>query len=144
MAVVTFLTGSILYLWLALIKDLAVYRDAKMKVPKWKQWLYEALSLGYSGSASQKKHLIVSQNLLSIIMIPLSIIVASILSWIFGMTLRPGWHSTIFGPYFVLGAVYSGCGVLIVAMWFYRKLYSLDYYFTDKHFIYIGYNIPLS
>jgi len=139
MAVVTFLTGSILYLWLALIKDLAVYRDAKMKVPKWKQWLYETLSLGYSGSASQKKHLIVSQNLLSIIMIPLSIIVASILSWIFGMTLRPGWHSTIFGPYFVLGAVYSGCGVLIVAMWFYRKLYSLDYYFTDKHFIYLGY-----
>lgn len=139
MAVVTFLTGSILYLWLALIKDLAVYRDAKMKVPKWKQWLYEALSLGYSGSASQKKHLIVSQNLLSIIMIPLSIIVASILSWIFGMTLRPGWHSTIFGPYFVLGAVYSGCGVLIVAMWFYRKIYSLDYYFTDKHFIYLGY-----
>ena len=55
------------------------------------------------------------------------------------MTLRPGWHSTIFGPYFVLGAVYSGCGVLIVAMWFYRKLYSLDYYFTDKHFIYLGY-----
>ena len=54
MAVVTFLTGSILYLWLALIKDLAVYRDAKMKVPKWKQWLYEALSLGYSGSASQR------------------------------------------------------------------------------------------
>jgi molybdopterin-containing oxidoreductase family membrane subunit len=139
MAVVTFLTGSILYLWLALIKDLAVYRDANMNVPKWKQWIYKTLALGYSGAASQKKHLIVSQNLLSIIMIPLSIIVASILSWIFGMTLRPGWHSTIFGPYFVLGAVYSGCGVLIVAMWFYRKLYKLDYYFTDKHFIYLGY-----
>ena len=139
MAVVTFLTGSVLYLWLALIKDLAVYRDANLNIPKWKQWVYKTLALGYSGAASQKKHIIVSQNLLSIIMIPLSIIVASILSWIFGMTLRPGWHSTIFGPYFVLGAVYSGCGVLIVAMWFYRKLYSLDYYFTDKHFVYLGY-----
>lgn len=139
MAVVTFLTGSVLYLWLALIKDLAVYRDAKLNVPSWKQWIYKSLALGYSGAASQKKHILVSQNLLSIIMIPLSIIVASILSWIFGMTLRPGWHSTIFGPYFVLGALYSGCGVLIVAMWFYRKFYKLDYYFTDKHFVYLGY-----
>jgi molybdopterin-containing oxidoreductase family membrane subunit len=53
--------------------------------------------------------------------------------------LRPGWHSTIFGPYFVLGALYSGCGVLIVAMWVYRKMYKLHDYFTDKHFINLGY-----
>ena len=97
------------------------------------------LALGYRGAASQKRHLIISQNLLAIIMIPLSIIVASILSWIFGMTLRPGWHSTIFGPYFVIGALYSGCGVLIVAMWVYRKMYKLQSYFTDKHFVYLGY-----
>jgi Ni/Fe-hydrogenase subunit HybB-like protein len=55
------------------------------------------------------------------------------------MTLRPGWHSTIFGPYFVLGALYSGCGVLIVAMWVYRKMYKLENYFTDKHFLNLGY-----
>ena len=139
MAVVTFLTGSIFFLYLAIIKDLAVYRDAKMNIPKWKQRLYKILALGYNGAASQKRHLIRSQNLLAIIMIPLSIVVASILSWIFGMTLRPGWHSTIFGPYFVLGAVYSGAGVLIVAMWVYRKMYKLDYYITNKHFTYLGY-----
>lgn len=139
MAVVTFFTGAVLFLWLALIKDLAVYRDANLNVPKWKQKVYKILALGYRGAASQKRHLLLSQNLMAIIMIPLSIVVASILSWIFGMTLRPGWHSTIFGPYFVLGAVYSGCGVLIVAMWFYRKLYKLDYYFTDRHFTYLGY-----
>lgn len=139
MAVVTFFVGSVLFLYMALIKDFAVYRDAKLDVPKWKQKLYTALSLGYRGAASQKRHLIISQNLLAIIMIPLSIIVASILSWIFGMTLRPGWHSTIFGPYFVIGALYSGCGILIVAMWFYRKMYKLNNYFTDKHFTYLGY-----
>lgn len=139
MAVVTFFAGSVLFLYMALIKDFAVYRDAKLKVPKWRQKLYKALALGYRGAASQKRHLIISQNLLAIIMIPLSIIVASILSWIFGMTLRPGWHSTIFGPYFVIGALYSGCGVLIVAMWVYRKMYKLDNYFTDKHFTYLGY-----
>lgn len=139
MAVVTFFAGSVLFLYLALIKDLAVYRDAKLNIPKWKQWLYKFLAIGYRGAASQKRHLIISQNLLAIIMIPLSIIVASILSWIFGMTLRPGWHSTIFGPYFVLGALYSGCGVLIVAMWVYRRMYKLDNYITRKHFVNLGY-----
>ncbi len=124
---------------MALIKDFAVYRDAKLNIPKWKQKLYKILAIGYKGAASQKRHLIRSQNLLAIIIIPLSIIVSSILSWIFGMTLRPGWHSTIFGPYFVLGALFSGCGALIVAMWVYRKMYKLEMYFTDKHFIYLGY-----
>ena len=78
-------------------------------------------------------------NLMAIIIIPLAIIVHSVLSWIFGMTLRPGWHSTIFGPYFVLAAIYSGTGVLIMAMWFYRKMYGLHSYITDKHFVYLGY-----
>lgn len=138
-AILTYFVGSVLFLYMALIKDFAVYRDANLKIPKWKQKLYNALSLGYCGAASQKKHLIVSQNLLAIILIPLAIMVASILSWIFGMTLRPGWHSTIFGPYFVLGALYSGCGVLVVAMWVYRKMYKLENYFTDRHFTYLGY-----
>jgi len=139
LAILTYFVGSVLFLYMALIKDFSVYRDAKLKVPKWKQKLYKVLALGYRGAASQKRHLIISQNLLAIIMIPLSIMVSSILSWIFGMTLRPGWHSTIFGPYFVLGALYSGCGVLIVAMWVYRKMYKLENYFTDRHFKYLGY-----
>lgn len=141
MAVVTFFAGAVLFLYMALIKDFAVYRDAKMNIPAWKQKLYKILAIGYRGAASQKRHLLISQNLLAIIMIPLSIIVASILSWIFGMTLRPGWHSTIFGPYFVLGALYSGLGVLIVAMWVYRKMYKLGDYFTDRHFTYLGYGL---
>ena len=140
-AVLTYFVGSVLFLYLALIKDFAIYRDANLNIPKWRQKLYNALSLGYRGAAGQKRHLIISQNLLAIIMIPLSIIVASILSWVFGMTLRPGWHSTIFGPYFVLGALYSGCGVLIVVMWVYNKMYKLDNYFTKKHFTYLGYTM---
>ncbi|MBK7122124.1 MAG: polysulfide reductase NrfD [Chitinophagaceae bacterium] len=139
LAILTYFVGSVLFLYMALIKDFAVYRDSKMNIPKWKQKLYKILATGYRGAASQKRHLIISQNLLAVIMVPLSIIVSSILSWIFGMTLRPGWHSTIFGPYFVLGALYSGIGVLIVAMWVYRKMYKLEKYFTDKHFTYLGY-----
>ncbi len=139
LAILTYFVGSALFLYISLIKDFAVYRDTKMDIPKWKQKLYASLALGYRGAASQKRHLIISQNLLAIIIIPLSIMVSSILSWIFGMTLRPGWHSTIFGPYFVLGALYSGCGVLIVAMWAYRKMYKLQDYFNDKLFVNLGY-----
>jgi molybdopterin-containing oxidoreductase family membrane subunit len=139
LAILTYFVGSVLFLYMALIKDFAVYRDANLKIPKWRQKLYRILAIGYRGGASQKRHLIISQNLLAIIIIPLSIMVSSILSWVFGMTLRPGWHSTIFGPYFVLGALFSGVGVLIVVMWAYRKMYKLSKYFTDKHFTYLGY-----
>ncbi len=138
-AVITYFVGSVLFFYMAMIKDFALYRDANLNIPKWKQRLYKFLAIGYRGGASQKRHLYISQNLLAVILIPLSIIVASILSWVFGMTLRPGWHSTIFGPYFVLGALYSGCGVLIVLMWLYKKLYGLENYFTNKHFTYLGY-----
>lgn len=138
-AITTYFTGSVIFLYLALIKDFAIYRDAKLNIPKWKQKLYSALSLGYRGTQSQKRHISRSTNLMAIMIIPLAIIVHSVLSWIFGMTLRPGWHSTIFGPYFVLAAIYSGTGVLIMAMWVYRRIYKLQSYLTDKHFIYLGY-----
>lgn len=139
LAIGTYFTGSVIFLYLALIKDFAIYRDAKLNIPKWKQKLYKMLSLGYKGTPAQKKHISISMNLMAIMIVPLAIIVHSVLSWIFGMTLRPGWHSTIFGPYFVLAAIYSGTGVLIMAMWVYRKMYNLNNYLEDKHFIYLGY-----
>jgi molybdopterin-containing oxidoreductase family membrane subunit len=139
LSILTYFVGSVLFLYMSLIKDFAVYRDANLNIPKWRKNIYKFMAIGYRGAASQKRHLIVSQNLLAIIIIPLSIMVSSILSWVFGMTLRPGWHSTIFGPYFVLGALYSGVGVLIVIMWAYRKMYKLQNYFTDRHFINLGY-----
>jgi len=138
-AVMTFLVGSFLFLYLGLIRDFAVYRDSNLNIPKWKHNLYRWLALGYNGLESQKKLLISSQNLMAILLIPISIMVASILSWIFGMTLRPGWHSTIFGPYFVLGAIYSGTGLLIIIAWYTRRVYKLEKYITPQHFDYVGY-----
>lgn len=138
-AIGTYFSGSVIFLYLALIKDFAIYRDTKLNIPKWQHKMYKILAIGYRGTPSQKKHIRVSTNLMSIIIIPLAIIVHSVLSWIFGMTLRPGWHSTIFGPYFVLAAIYSGTGVLVMAMWVYRRMYKLENYITDKHFIYLGY-----
>jgi Ni/Fe-hydrogenase subunit HybB-like protein len=138
-AIGTYFTGSVIFLYLALIKDFAIYRDAKLNIPKWQQKMYKILAIGYRGTKGQKRHIRISTNLLAIMIIPLAIIVHSVLSWIFGMTLRPGWHSTIFGPYFVLAAIYSGTGVLILAMWVYRKMYKLEKYIQDKHFVYLGY-----
>ncbi len=138
-AIGTYFTGSVIFLYLALIKDFAIYRDARLNIPKWQQKMYKILAIGYRGTKGQKRHIRISTNLLAIMIIPLAIIVHSVLSWIFGMTLRPGWHSTIFGPYFVLAAIYSGTGVLIMAMWVYRKMYKLESYIQEKHFIYLGY-----
>ncbi len=139
LAVITFLVGSFLFLYLSLIQDFAVYRDSNLKVSKWKHNLWGWLALRYTGTENQKKLINSSRNLMAIVLIPVSIMVASILSWIFGMTLRPGWHSTIFGPYFVIGAIYSGIGVLIIITWYTRKMYHLERYITPKHFDYLAY-----
>jgi len=139
-AISTYLFGGLLFLYLASIKDFAIYRDAtELKLQGWRRRLYAALALNYQDTPEQKKSIAVSMNLLSIMIIPLAIIVHSVLSWIFGMTMRPGWHSTIFGPYFVLAAIYSGTGVLIIAMWIFRKVYKLTDYLQDKHFINLSY-----
>ncbi len=137
-AITTYLSGSIIFLYLAMIRDLAILRDNPVKVAKWRNPIYKFLSVRYKDTTKQKELLNVATDLLSIVIIPLAILVHSVLAWIFGMTLRPGWHSTIFAPYFVVAAVYSGTGVLIVVMWVFRKIYNLENQITKIHFNYLG------
>ncbi len=139
LAISTYLIGSIIFLYLALIRDFAILSRADIQVASWKTKLYKFFALGFRNTPEQRQKLDMSTNILALLIIPTAIIVHSVLSWIFGMTLRPGWHSTIFGPYFVLAAIYSGTGVLIVAMWAFRKIYNLEKYILEKHFIYLGY-----
>jgi Ni/Fe-hydrogenase subunit HybB-like protein len=138
-AITTYLVGSIIFLYLATIPDLAILRDqTTLKIGKWRKPIYKFFAISYKGTEKQEKLLTNSMKIMSIIIIPLAIIVHSVLSWIFGMTLRPGWHSTIFAPYFVIAAVFSGTGVLIICMWVFRKLYHLEDIITIKHFNYLG------
>ncbi len=138
-AITTYLIGSVLFLYLASIHDFAILRDQTfLKVGKWRKYFYKLLAINYEDTEDQKKLIHRGLTIMSIIIIPLAVLVHSVLSWIFGMTLRPGWHSTIFAPYFVIAAVFSGTGVLIVAMWVYRKLYHLEKYITKVHFNYLG------
>ncbi len=138
-AITTYIIGSFLFLYLAMVRDLALLRDTPgLKVGKFRKWSYKFLAIGYNGTKEQDKQLEESITIMSAIIIPIAVIVHSVLAWIFGMTLRPGWHSTIFAPYFVIAAVLSGTGVLIVAMWAYRKFFHLEKYITKKHFDYLG------
>ncbi|HEX9690912.1 MAG TPA: NrfD/PsrC family molybdoenzyme membrane anchor subunit [Gemmatimonadales bacterium] len=123
-----------LYLYLPLIPDLAIIRDAAIKAPG----LYRVLALGYRGTFVQKYYLERVIGVLAIVVIPIAVSVHTVIGWIFAMTLRPMWHSTIFGPYFVMGAIYSGIAAILIAMTILRKVYRLQDYFRDVHFDYLG------
>ena len=138
-AISTDLVGCFIYLYLAFIEDFATLRDySELKVPPWRKKLYKILALGYQGTPAQKKAIRTSKKIMAAMIIAIAIIVYSVLAWIFGVTLQPGWHSTIFGPYFVIAAVFSGTGLLIILMWIFRKVYHLEKYITKKHFVNIG------
>ena len=76
---------------------------------------------------------------MAVLIIPLAVSVHTVVAFIFSMTSRPGWNSTIYGVYFVVGAIFSGTAVLLVVMAAFRKAYHLEEYITEKHFRYIGY-----
>jgi Ni/Fe-hydrogenase subunit HybB-like protein len=138
-AISTDLIGCFMFLYLSFIEDFAILRDYRdLNVPPWKHKVYKVLSLGYTGNEKQKKILKSAKNVMAAMIIAIAIIVYSVLAWIFGVTLQPGWHSTIFGPYFVIAAVFSGTGLLIILMWIFRKIYHLEEYITKRHFVNVG------
>ena len=127
------------FLYFTHIRDFAMLRDMKdLKVAKWRKKLYKVLSLNYQAKPEQKKYLHQAHDIMAAIIIPTAVIAYSLLSWLFGMSLRPGWHSTIFGPYFVVTASYSGVAFLIIVMWLYRKSRHLEDLITNKHFNYMA------
>jgi len=138
-AISTDIIGCLIFLYLSILRDIAKIRDFdSLKIANWRKKLYKALSLGYTGTPEQQKRLNRATDIMAAMVIAIAIIVYSVLAWIFSVTLQPGWHSTIFGPYFVIAAVYSGTGVLIVSMWIFRKVYHLEKYITKKHFVNVG------
>jgi Ni/Fe-hydrogenase subunit HybB-like protein len=138
-AISTDLIGCLIFLYLALIPDFAKLRDYPgLDLQSWRKKLYKILALGYEDTPEHNKILNRSKNIMAAIIIAIAIIVYSVLAWIFSVTLQPGWHSTIFGPYFVIAAVYSGTGVLIIIMWLFRRIYKLQEYITKDHFVKVG------
>jgi len=138
LSITTYLTGSLLYLYLPLIPDVAVLRESP-GLAAWRRRLYGVLALGWTGTARQRAVLERAIATMAIVIIPVAVSVHTVVSWIFGMTLRAGWNSTIFGPYFVFGAIFSGIAAVIVAMAAFRWLYHLEGYITTAHFRRMGY-----
>jgi Ni/Fe-hydrogenase subunit HybB-like protein len=130
-----YLTASTLYLWLPLIPDLAILRDQLGK----RRFFYTVLAMGWAGTERQQKILNRAIGIMAVLVIPIAISVHTVVSFVFSMTIQPAWHSSIFGPYFVAGAIFSGIAALIVAMAIIRRIYRLHAYLKPIHFRYLGY-----
>lgn len=140
LVITTYLTASILYLYLFLIPDAAMLRDRlRGKVSGMRQRAYELLALGWRGAPEQHARLERGATIMMLIAIPIGVGTHSVVSWIFGMTYRAGWDSTIFAPYFAVGALYSGTAMLITLMFIFRRALHLKAHFTEKHFRYMAY-----
>ncbi len=134
MSLTTYLVGSALYLYLPLIPDLAILRDHGANFSRWRRWLYTKLALGWRGLAEQHRVLDRAVAVLAIVLIPVAVSIHTVTAWLFGTTLRPGWHSTIIGPDFVVGALYSGIAAVLTVMALFRWMFHLERYITLDHF----------
>jgi molybdopterin-containing oxidoreductase family membrane subunit len=129
-----YLSASSFYLLLPLIPDIARLRDRKVGL----HWLYRILALGWRGTPQQERKLEIAISIMAVLVIPIAVSVHTVVSWVFGMTVQPMWHSTIFGPYFVVGAIYSGIAALLITMAIIRKVYHFENYMKDIHFQNMG------
>jgi Ni/Fe-hydrogenase subunit HybB-like protein len=130
-AILTYLTCSILFAYIGLMPDLAMARDHTIG---WRHRLYTYLALGWRGTEREWTNLETALNVFSYAIIPVMFSVHTIVSWDFAMTIQPGWHSSIFGPYFVVGALFSGVAAVIIVMAIVRKSMKLKYFLRVEHF----------
>lgn len=119
-AVSTYATVSMVFWYVGLVPDLATLRDRAKNV--WRRRIYGALSLGWRGTARNWNHYEMVYMLLAGLSTPLVLSVHSIVSFDFAVSVLPGWHTTIFPPYFVAGAIFSGFGMVVTIMVLLRKL----------------------
>ncbi len=130
-AIFTYLTGSVIYLYLPLIPDLAQLRN---HAAGWRRRLYKLLSLGWTGSDREWQALERAMKLMAGMILAVAVSVHTVVAWDFAMALAPTWHSTIFGPYFVAGAIFSGIAALLLVMAIARRALRLQAYLQPLHF----------
>jgi Ni/Fe-hydrogenase subunit HybB-like protein len=131
LAISTYFTVSSTFFIMGMLPDLAIVRD---KMTGWRKKVYGVLSLGWQGTDLQWRHFTAAYLFLAALATPLVISVHSIVSWDFAMSIVPGWHSTIFAPYFVAGAIHSGLAMVVLLLIPIRKAFRLERYITMHHF----------
>ncbi len=130
-AVSTYLTVSVLFFCIGLIPDIAAVRDRSTGV---KRFIYGVLALGWRGSDKQWRHYGAAYGFFAAFATPLVLSVHSVVSWDFAMSHIPGWHTTIFPPYFVAGAIFSGLAMVITISIPLRKAFGLEAYLQIWHY----------
>jgi len=135
MAVATYLTGSTIFIYMGAIPDFAAVRD---RTSGWRRHMYVLLSLGWRGTDKQWHRLGWAYTFLAVLIIPLAVSVHSIVSWDFALSIVPAYHQTIFAPYFVVGAIYSGTAGIVTVMFVLRKYMNFEQYITRVHFDNLG------
>ncbi len=129
-AISTYLTISTVFFIVGLVPDIAALRDA---TTGWRRRIYGMLSLGWEGSHSQWRHYRRAYGLLAALATPLVLSVHSVVSWDFAVALVPGWHSTLFAPFFVDGAIFSGFAMVLILILPMRHYFRLHAYLQEKH-----------
>ena len=129
-AISTYLSISTVFFIVGLIPDIAAVRDGSVG---WRRRIYAMLALGWEGSDSQWRHYRRAYGLLAALATPLVLSVHSVVSWDFAMALVPGWHSTLFAPFFVDGAIFSGFAMVLVLVLPMRYFFNLNAYVTARH-----------
>jgi molybdopterin-containing oxidoreductase family membrane subunit len=135
-AISTYLLVSFMFWFVGLIPDLASMRDIARK--RWQKVIYGVLAMGWRGSARHWHRYETSYLLLAGLATPLVVSVHSVVSFDFAVSLIPGWHATIFRPYFVAGAIYSGFAMVLTLMIPARRMYHLEAYVTERHLDYMA------
>jgi molybdopterin-containing oxidoreductase family membrane subunit len=136
LAITTYLTASTMYLFLPLIPDLAMARD---RSTGWRKTFYRILALGFRGTEGEWTHLRHALNIFAFAILPVMFSVHTIVSWDFAAAMRPGWNSTIFGPYFVVGALHSGIAAVAMVVIVVRgTMKNMDYFIRPEHLDALG------
>jgi molybdopterin-containing oxidoreductase family membrane subunit len=130
-AISTYFIISLTFWYVGLLPDLATIRDRTQ--PGFRRRLFEIFSLGWDGSYKTWQRYETVYTLLAGLATPLVVSVHTIVSWDFATALIPGWHATIFPPYFVAGAIFSGMAMVLTLMIVARKVMDLENYITHRH-----------
>ena len=134
-AINTYLTGSLMFLYLPTIPDFAIVRDRSTGL---RRRIYGVLALGWRGTPRQWHRLETAMQIMAIAIVPVAVSVHTVVSFDFSMAPVPMWQTTIFGPYFVAGAIFSGIAALLIAMAALRRFLHFEDYLHPVHFENLG------
>ncbi len=139
-AILTYTFATFIFFLLPLVPDTATLLNSHPdELGRGRRFLFRFVSRGWVGSTEQRRVLHSATIIVAIVIIPLAVSVHSVLAWAFALVSRPGWHESIWAPYFVIAALYSGVALVILVTAGFRRGYHLEAFITEKHFERLAY-----